>query len=207
MPQPVTSPLTYFDVVSTLPQDFKETAGQLVNFFSPHVNEISSGVKQLNWASLKDSVDDYPGIELVIAGFSVPGAATTTFKDLPDYCAAALRDPLSVPIPSDLSSTLSRSFSDLRYAKQAGWADFKQRESTAQYGWEYRVLAMVPNPSVAEDFIALLATIQLDSPKISDESGWYEANQLYSTDISVNPVMMKLAVNKDFKALTTGVGM
>ncbi|KEP50602.1 putative delta-endotoxin CytB [Rhizoctonia solani 123E] len=195
--------LTYFDVVSTLPQDFKETAGQLVNFFSPHVNEISSGVKQLNWASLKDSVDDYPGIELVIAGFSVPGAVTTTFKDLPDYCAAALRDPLSVPIPSDLSSTLSRSFSDLRYAKQAGWADFKQRESTAQYGWEYRVLTMVPNPSVAEDFIALLATIQLDSPKISDESGWYEANQLYSTDISVNPVMMKLAVNKDFKALTT----
>ncbi|CAE6417587.1 unnamed protein product [Rhizoctonia solani] len=203
MPQSVTSPITYFDVVSTLPQDFKEAAGQLVNFFSPHVNEISSGVKQLNWASLKDSVDDYPGIELVIAGFSVPGAATTTFKDLPDYCAAALRDPLSVPIPSDLSSTLSRSFSDLRYAKQAGWADFKQRESTAQYGWEYRVLAMVPNPSVAEDFIALLATIQLDSPKISDESGWYEANQLYSTDISVNPVMMKLAVNKDFKAPAT----
>ncbi|KDN42551.1 hypothetical protein RSAG8_06694, partial [Rhizoctonia solani AG-8 WAC10335] len=201
--QPISQPHIYFNLISTLSQDFKEAAGQLVDFFSPHVNELSTGVKQLNWTSLKNSVDDYPGIELVMAGFSASGAATMSFKDLPDYCAAALRKPLSVPTPSDLSSTLSKSFSELNYAKQAGWADFKQHESTVQYGWEYRVLTMVPNPSISEDFVALLATIRLDSGKIPDEPGWYEVNQLYSTDISVNTVTMKLAVNKEFKVPTT----
>ncbi|CAE7140074.1 unnamed protein product [Rhizoctonia solani] len=197
-------PPLYFNLISTLPQDFKGATGHLVNFFSAHVNELPTGAKQLNWASLKDSVDNYPGIELVIEGFSAPSATTRTFKDLPDYCATALREPLSVPISSsDLSSVLSASFSDLKYAKQAGWADFKQRESTARYGWEYRILTMVPNPSLSEDFVALLSTIHLDSPNIPNEPVWYEANQLYSTDVSVKSVSMKLAVNKEFQVPTT----
>ncbi|CAE6488574.1 unnamed protein product [Rhizoctonia solani] len=197
--QPLSQPLRYFNTISTLPQDHKEAAGHLVSFFSPHVDELSTGVKQLNWTSLKNSVDAYPGIELVIEGYRAPGASATTFKDLPDCSTAAIRDPLSVPIPSNFSSILSTVFSDLKYAKQAGWADFKHCDSPTQYDWEYRLLTMIPNPSVSDDFIASLATIQFGSQTIVNESQWYETNQLYSTDITLNPTTMKLVVNKGFK--------
>ncbi|KDN42552.1 hypothetical protein RSAG8_06695, partial [Rhizoctonia solani AG-8 WAC10335] len=205
----MTTPLKHLNIFSDLPPNFQSVTEQLVKFISPHV-QPSNGAKSFNWPSFKNAMDNYDGVDIVIAGFNSPSTSKTPFKKLPTQCAGELIGPLSMPIAeADLALFLKKTFNDLKSAKENGWADFKQLSPgepgkrppvPAVYGWEYRTLLLAESSSRTSDFPALIGVMTIGSSKLAKEIDWYQLDESSDEEITLDLTSMKLAVDPGFQA-------
>ncbi|CUA74285.1 hypothetical protein RSOLAG22IIIB_11103 [Rhizoctonia solani] len=204
-----------FEIVSTLPPDLQPTGERVANYISPHV-QPSNGPNLFNWTSFKNAIDDYEGVALVIDGFHSPQSRDIPFNSLPLACAGQITTPLSMPIgEDDVAPVLQRSLTNLRSAKENGWASFKvvsegqTKPSRIPLfpptvippvtGWEYRVLVLSESRSKAKDLAALVVTIFITSSKHAKEEDWFNLDQNSTEHMSLEIKSMKLAVEPGFE--------
>ncbi|CUA74282.1 hypothetical protein RSOLAG22IIIB_11099 [Rhizoctonia solani] len=204
-----------FEIVSTLPPDLQPTGERVANYISPHV-QPSNGPNLFNWTSFKNAIDDYEGVALVIDGFHSPSSSHVPFNSLPSQCAGQITTPLPMPIAQDdVLPVLKRALTNLKSAKENGWATFKV-VSEAQTkpsriplfpptvippvtGWEYRVLVLSESRSKAKDLAALVVTIFITSSKHAKEEDWFNLDQDSAEEMSLEIKSMKLAVEPGFE--------
>ncbi|KAL5639569.1 hypothetical protein ACGC1H_006253 [Rhizoctonia solani] len=198
------------EVISTLPPNFQPVTEQLLKFISPYVKSSSNGPTFFDWASFKNALDDYPGVDIVIEGFDNPSTSKVAFKELPSQTANSLIVSLAMPIAKDsVIAALKLLFTDLQSAKDKGVASFKQISPgdpskrppvPAVYGWECRLLLLAEKPSQTSDFSALVGTVQIASPKLSTEEKWYSLDEASTEEITLDATVMKLGVEAGFQA-------
>jgi hypothetical protein len=101
-----------------------------------------------------------------------------------------------------LTANVETTFTNLKVAKQNGWADFDQSSSGNNSSWQYRVLFAFPNPDLPNDFYSLVTTIKLEAD-IKEESSWWGLVSSSSRNFSAEITAMQLVVTKGFKAPPT----
>ncbi|KEP50603.1 putative delta-endotoxin CytB [Rhizoctonia solani 123E] len=196
-----------WDVLSTLPASLQYTGAQVVRFASDYVkHDVSKGVNSFDWSEFKNAVDDLPGVDLVMEGFSSDPIAPSPVVQLPTVFADALVNKLKMPInEEDVAQTIQTVLERLDYAKQDGVADFrvipadstKKPPTKAGSAWEYRLLMMAPNVNVQADFFVQVAVLEVKAQK-EHESDWVPLkDDLQAT--SAHVTLMKLAATKGFR--------
>jgi hypothetical protein len=98
-----------------------------------------------------------------------------------------------------LTANITTTFTDLKVAKENGWADFSKSSSANNSSWQYRVLFAFPNPDLPTDFYSLVTTIKLEAD-IKEESSWWGLVSSSSRNFSAEITAMELVVTKGFKA-------
>ncbi|KAF9052236.1 volvatoxin A2 precursor [Hymenopellis radicata] len=199
------SPPTSFNEFSKLPENLVPTSVQVMKFCGHYVRlENAEDKKWFDWEGFKNAIDDYKGVDLTFDKFNSNriNQQTATVKTMVDKIVAFLRDALSVELDSKdvpaLKANIETTFTNLKAAKDNGWADFSKSSDSENSSWEYRVLFAFPNPDRSTFFYSLVTTIKLEAD-IKEESSWWGLQSSTSKNFSSSIDAMELVVKKGFR--------
>ncbi|KAK7056956.1 hypothetical protein VNI00_002674 [Paramarasmius palmivorus] len=160
--------LVYFDQFSKLPPNLVRTA-QEVNSFAAHFVKLGDP-KSFEWQKfLTEGINEYNGDDLVMDKFqsNTINQQDVTVEIMVDKMVAFLKYVLSVVLSEQdiaaLTKHIEATFTDLKTAKDNGWADFTKSSSSQSSSWEYRLQLAFPNPDLPDSFYILVTTVKLET--------------------------------------------
>jgi hypothetical protein len=126
---------------------------------------------------------------------SMPNVANSDVRAMVNWITSALDIVLHVAVnQSQLITQVSTTFTDLKWAKSSGFADFSTSNNGTNSSWEYRVVFASPTSS-PDVFESIVATIVV-SANITEESSWRDSFTMRNFRSSITA--MKISVNKNF---------
>ncbi|GAW06465.1 volvatoxin A2 precursor [Lentinula edodes] len=167
---------TTFNQFSKLPENLVTTAIQVLQF-SAHFVDLKEP-KTFHWDQFLDGINNYKGDDLTFDKYqnNTINQQSATVSIMVDKIVDFLRVVLSVALSEEdisaLSKNIETTFTNLKEAKDNGWADFSTSSSSSNSSWEYRVLFAFPNPDLPNFFYSLVTTIKLEAD-IQEESSWW----------------------------------
>ncbi|THU89956.1 volvatoxin A2 precursor [Dendrothele bispora CBS 962.96] len=192
----------YFNEFSKLPANLVTTSLQVMKFTGRFVK--LQDPKSFDWSGLQNAINAYKGDDLTFDKFkeNTINQSEATVSTMVDKIVDFLRIVLSVVLnPQDVAAlrkNIETTFTDLKTAKDNGWADFSKSSSGQNSSWEYRVLFAFPNPDLPDFFYSLVTTIKLEA-NIKEESSWWGLQSSTSKNFSAAIDAMELVVMKGFK--------
>ncbi|KAJ3853985.1 delta-endotoxin CytB [Lentinula lateritia] len=211
---------TTFNQFSKLPENLVTTAIQVLQF-SAHFVDLKEP-KTFHWDQFLDGINSYKGMLINALCLSDRGLLTRLGDDLTfdkyqnntinqqsatvsimvdkivDFLRVVLSVALSEEDISALSKNIETTFTNLKEAKDNGWADFSTSSSSSNSSWEYRVLFAFPNPDLPDFFYSLVTTIKLEAD-IQEESSWWGLESSTRKNFAATIDAMELVVLKGFK--------
>ncbi|KAJ3814069.1 delta-endotoxin CytB [Lentinula aff. lateritia] len=211
---------TTFNQFSKLPENLVTTAIQVLQF-SAHFVDLKEP-KTFHWDQFLDGINSYKGMFINALCLSDRGLLTRLGDDLTfdkyqnntinqqsatvsimvdkivDFLRVVLSVALSEEDISALSKNIETTFTNLKEAKDNGWADFSTSSSSSNSSWEYRVLFAFPNPDLPDFFYSLVTTIKLEAD-IQEESSWWGLESSTRKNFAATIDAMELVVLKGFK--------
>ncbi|KAF8604056.1 hypothetical protein BDV93DRAFT_522865 [Ceratobasidium sp. AG-I] len=197
-----------FDIFSVLPPTFSHTVTEITKYCAAHVKDTSGNYgKSFDWKSFKYAIDRYDGEELVFDKYNNRNISPqeSTLDSVTGTYADFLFQTFKPPIQrEELTQSLLNTITDLRWAKENGWASFVPAEpgmktDEPQSFWELRLFIMSPSPQLPSDFCAVLTTIKIGA-NLKDEADWYNLDRQTSKKFSYLATAMNLVVTKGFRA-------
>ncbi|KAK7032131.1 hypothetical protein VNI00_013305 [Paramarasmius palmivorus] len=204
----------YFDQFSKLPPNLVITAIEVTKFAAHYVN--LEDPKSFKWQEFLDGINSYPGKLIVPNSLQIKcddlamdkfqnntiNQQTATVQTMVDKIVDFLRVVLSVALSgadiAALAKNIETTFTDLRTAKENGWADFSKSSSSNNSSWQYRVQFAFPNPDLPDYFYSLVTTIKLEAD-IKEESSWWGLESSTQKNFSAVIDAMQLIVSQGFK--------
>ncbi|KAK7028207.1 hypothetical protein VNI00_014897 [Paramarasmius palmivorus] len=123
-----------------------------------------------------------------------------------DFLSAVLSIPLSAVDIAALAKVIMTTFTDLKTAKDNGWADYSSLAPTMnRSSWQYRVQFAFPNPDLPECFYSLVTTIMLEAD-IEGEFSWWGLTGSTRRNFSAEIDVMQLIVMEGFRDPHKGTG-
>ncbi|EPQ51531.1 delta-endotoxin CytB [Gloeophyllum trabeum ATCC 11539] len=178
---------------------------QVMKFSGRYVHlENGEEKKWFDWENFHKAINDYKGDDLTFDKFKSNkiNQQTATVSTMVDKIVTFLRDALSVVLSAKditaLTASITTTFTNLKEAKDNGWADFSKSSSAENSSWEYRVLFAFPNPDLPDFFYSLVTTIKLEAD-IKEESSWWGLQSSTSKNFSSAIDAMELVVMKGFR--------
>ncbi|EPQ55391.1 delta-endotoxin CytB [Gloeophyllum trabeum ATCC 11539] len=185
----------YFNEFSKLPSALVTTTDALEN---------GDEQKWFDWDGFHTAINGYKGDDLTFDKFKSNkiNQSTATVSTMVDKIVTFMRDALSVVLldkdVTALKANIEATFTNLKEAKDKGWADFSKSSSAENSSWEYRVLFAFPNPDLEDFFYSLVTTIKLEAD-ITEESSWWGLTSSTSRNFSSAIDAMELVVMKGFR--------
>lgn len=201
-----------FDVISILSPTFSHTAVEVVKYCAAHLKDTAEQYdKSFDWKSFKYAVDRYDGDELVFDKYNNRNISPqeSTIDNVAGTYADFLFQTFKPSIQrEDLTESLLDTFTNLRWAKENGWASFVPPEAGTKTGepqsfWELRMIIMSPSLQLPTDFHAVLTTMKLGA-NIKDEADWYNLDHRTQKKFSYLVTAMNLVVTKGFSSNNQG---
>ncbi|KAK7028206.1 hypothetical protein VNI00_014896 [Paramarasmius palmivorus] len=193
----------YFDQFSKLPPNLVITAIEVTKFAAHFVNLEEP--KSFQWQRfLDEGINKYPGNDLSMDKFqsNTINQQTATVQTMVDKIVDFLKVVLSVALGEQdiaaLAKNIETTFTDLKTAKDNGWADFSKSSSSHNSSWQYRVQFAFPNPDLPNFFYSLVTTIKLEAD-IQEESSWWGLQSSTRKNFSAAIDAMELIVLQGFK--------
>ncbi|EUC60561.1 delta-endotoxin CytB, putative [Rhizoctonia solani AG-3 Rhs1AP] len=201
------APRFVWDVLSSLPPSLQHAGAQVIRFATDYVtHDETKGANSFDWTAFKDAIDNLETVDLVMEGYSSSPLTPAPVIQLPTVFADALVNKLKMPISEeDVTQTVKQVLERLDYAKQDGVADFhvipgdstKKPPTKTESVWEYRLLLMVQNAKVPNDFYAQLAVLEVRA-QTEHESDWAPIrDDLKATSAKIT--LMKLVATRGFR--------
>ncbi|KAF8827802.1 delta-endotoxin CytB [Lentinula edodes] len=193
---------TTFNQFSKLPENLVTTAIQVLQF-SAHFVDLKEP-KTFHWDQFLDGINNYKGDDLTFDKYqnNTINQQSATVSIMVDKIVDFLRVVLSVALSEEdisaLSKNIETTFTNLKEAKDNGWADFSTSSSSSNSSWEYRVLFAFPNPDLPNFFYSLVTTIKLEAD-IQEESSWWGLESSTRKNFAATIDAMELVVLKGFK--------
>ncbi|KAH9950689.1 delta-endotoxin CytB [Amylocystis lapponica] len=190
-----------FDTFSKLPATLVPTSLQVMKFSGSYV-KVEGDKKAFDWSAFKAAIDAYKGDNLTFDKFknTTIVSSEVRVKVMTDKIAKFLLDALSVVIDiTELAATIEATFTNLKKAKENGWADFMKSNNEGNSSWEYRIAFTVPNHDLPTYFYSLVTTIKLVAD-IKEESSWWGLTSSTSKNFSATIDAMELVVEQGFKS-------
>ncbi|KAJ3878657.1 delta-endotoxin CytB [Lentinula edodes] len=193
---------TTFNQFSKLPANLVTTAIQVLQF-SAHFVDLKEP-KTFHWDQFLDGINSYKGDDLTFDKYqnNTINQQSATVSIMVDKIVDFLRVVLSVALSEEdisaLSKNIETTFTNLKEAKDNGWADFSTSSSSSNSSWEYRVLFAFPNPDLPDFFYSLVTTIKLEAD-IQEESSWWGLESSTRKNFAATIDAMELVVLKGFK--------
>ncbi|KAJ3867493.1 delta-endotoxin CytB [Lentinula novae-zelandiae] len=196
------------------------TAVQVMQF-SEHFVDLKQP-KTFHWDQFLDGINSYKGMFINALCFSNRDLLPTLGDDLTfdkyqnntinqqsatvstmvDKIVDFLRVVLSIALSKEdinaLATNIQTTFTNLKRAKDHGWADFSVNHSSSNSSWEYRVLFAFPNPDLPDFFYSLVTTIKLEAD-IKEESSWWGLQHSDRRNFAATIDAMELVVLRGFK--------
>ncbi|KAF8752278.1 hypothetical protein RHS01_07742 [Rhizoctonia solani] len=168
-----------FDEFGTLPGHLLNSGQQALKFFGYFLN---GNTQQLNWARLKDAIDDRPDTDMVIEQYENNQLAqeSTSLQTVAEKTAQFLGKVGSGLFDKDsLSDIIQAGFTRLEQKEDSGFAHYEKEGDKSAF--TYRLVFAVPNPHI---------------PK----SDWFGLGPDSTQNFSAEVNAMKLACNENFVA-------
>ncbi|KAJ8075933.1 hypothetical protein PM082_021565 [Marasmius tenuissimus] len=194
--------LTYFDEFSRLPRPLVLTALQVTSF-AAHFLDLNEP-KSFQWPEFLRGINEYRGGDLTLDKFQSNSIhqQEATVSTMVDRIVGFLRTVLSVALRQEdidaLHKSIELTFTDLKTAKEKGWADFSGSSTSHNSSWQYRVQFAFPNPHLEDFFYSLVTTINLEA-NIREEHSWWGLTSSTRRNFSAKIDAMQLIVIKGFR--------
>ncbi|KAL0060785.1 hypothetical protein AAF712_012428 [Marasmius tenuissimus] len=178
--------LTYFDEFSRLPRPLVLTALQVTSF-AAHFLDLNEP-KSFQWPEFLRGINEYRGGDLTLDKFQSNSIhqQEATVSTMVERMVGFLRTVLSVALRQEdidaLHKSIELTFTDLKTAKEKGWADFSGSSTSSQL-----VLA-----------VSLVTTINLEA-NIREEHSWWGLTSSTRRNFSAKIDAMQLIVIKGFR--------
>ncbi|KAJ4491184.1 volvatoxin A2 precursor [Lentinula edodes] len=191
-----------FNQFSKLPNNLVMTSIQVMQF-SGHFVDLKEP-KQFHWDEFLASINSYKGDDLTFDKYqnNTINQQTATVSvmvgKIVDFLSVVLSVALSEKDIDALTKNIQTTFTNLKEAKDHGWADFSTSSTSSNSSWEYRVLFAFPNPDLPDFFYSLVTTIKLEAD-INEETSWWGLENNTEKNFSATIDGMELVVMQGFK--------
>lgn len=188
---------------------------EVVKFCATHIGQKD---KIFDASSFKRALDRYEGDDLVLGS----GGGRIDYPTPNELQAEVLAVKLAEGVTSSLQGSFTKealtenlidTLSDLQRAKANGWATFvppkpepeqkAKGQAEPRSSWEIRMIFMIDNPKLPDDFRAVVAIIGF-SANIKDEADWSELKGDAVKRFSYYINRTNLVVTKGFKSFDIG---
>lgn len=192
-----------FETLSKLPPSLIPASLEVVKFSGACV-KLDSGEnkRQFHWFEFKDSIDSYPGIDIMLDKFESTTISPTgsTVAARAEKVAQFLTHAINTHIDqTELTAVIENTFTNLEAKSSDGFLDFSQSGNGQNSSWEYRLQLAFPNPNIPSSFYSTVTTIKLEA-NWSNKSDWRALDRSSTKDFSATIDAMRLVVEDGFRS-------